>query len=273
MRPNEHPIRSSIPFGVISYIGLLVFVNPHLDGSSAYGAGQLLVPAAIATTLVALVVRGSKRRFNWWAYGLAVPIVSAAMAIAVLAMNHDGHEPAVSATPDSAGKCDELLPQADGEALVGTSLDEAQIVSLEGLSVCGWAQADGKGRLSAGSIQATEWAKSLPTILAAIKQQHVPLFKSDRLRVIESLLAKGLPSTNTEACSMFRDLIVLEYPGLQPGSDTVVGYVPDKQHAVAISAQSCRAGRFRALSWYRDSGVPAAAVLTHKFLDAVNSLH
>jgi hypothetical protein len=47
-RPNEHGLALASLFGVISYIALLVFLNPHMRGSSAYGAGQLLVPAAVA---------------------------------------------------------------------------------------------------------------------------------------------------------------------------------------------------------------------------------
>lgn len=80
-RPNEHAVGLAVLFGVISYIGLLAVLNPRLGGTSAYGAGQLLVPAAVVTTVVALVARGSTHYLPWWVYSLAVPMGAGLLAI------------------------------------------------------------------------------------------------------------------------------------------------------------------------------------------------
>ncbi len=83
-RPNEHAVGLAVLFGVISYIGLLVVLNPRIGGTSAYGGGRLIVPAAVAAAVVGLVARGTTRPFGWWVYALAVPIAAAVLAVAMV---------------------------------------------------------------------------------------------------------------------------------------------------------------------------------------------
>jgi hypothetical protein len=80
-RANEHAVGLSVLFGVISYVGLLVALNPHIAGSSSYGAGRLLAPVVAASTVVALVTRGMGRHLGWWVYALVVPVASGAVAL------------------------------------------------------------------------------------------------------------------------------------------------------------------------------------------------
>ncbi len=87
-RPNEHAVGLAALFGAIAFIFLLIVLNPHIGGTSGYGAGQLFVPAAAVAALVGLVARGSARRLGWWVYALTIP--AGALLLGLLLLARDG---------------------------------------------------------------------------------------------------------------------------------------------------------------------------------------
>ncbi len=109
------------------------------------------------------------------------------------------------------------------------------------------------GNTSTGGIQvsqvpAEDWARSLPSVLDSFRALPDGAVDPTMLQQIEGAAAEleaGAIIPADEACGYFSSL--LELQGREPGTTLSVSYIPDRESAMAVSAQQCVSGTYTTL--------------------------
>ena len=145
-----------------------------------------------------------------------------------------------SATPEE-GACD-LLSAEQVTELAGEDLGDGRETSIAGeLPVCQWGELGSVG-VQAGRVDASEWARSLPAVVAQLEASGLvdDDLNAQRLEDAAALVASGETIAPDRACELFSDLA--EIGGQDPGARVSISLVPSSADPQAISAQGCRDG-------------------------------
>jgi hypothetical protein len=140
----------------------------------------------------------------------------------------------------------ELLTAKERSRLLGSKLDSvAQADARERGVQCRW-QSD-KGLIQVTDLQATEWAKTLPDLVANMEKsaELTDQGDKDQLEAAKKLLDGAEDFNAKQACEAFTTLA--ELGGEKPGTTTTVTYVPIDEQTVGLSAQQCTKGRLTSI--------------------------
>lgn len=143
----------------------------------------------------------------------------------------------------STGPCD-LLTTEEAELLVGTPTAEPRLDPTSEVPTCEW-EVKPKGMISVMSMDATEWAQTLPEILASSSSLKLGAEDLQQLEDAAELIETGRDVTPEKACSLFSDM--LELQGQRPGTIGIVSAGPSREDAKYLNAQVCTEGRFTSL--------------------------
>lgn len=144
---------------------------------------------------------------------------------------------------DADGSACELLPDARIESLAGEALGEGAETEVAGvLPVCQWGDLTSLG-VQAGRVAASEWAKSLPTVVAQLAASGILDGEGvERLERASALVESGSTIPADEACHLFSDLA--EIGGNGKDATRALAIVPSRTDPQAISGQSCVDGTY-----------------------------
>jgi hypothetical protein len=165
-----------------------------------------------------------------------------------------------------------LLTASDRRALAGTAADRP-MQSDDPTTSCMWGSAgSGETIVEVRSLASDTWIKILPDYIEKLKSSDVELGPGDakRIAAIETRLGSGNEMSPDAACQTFSQF--LELRGLAPGNDTLVSYQHFGAGKTAVTAQTCRDGRFTSALLTRP-GLEQSEAIQRKALDAVAKAH
>lgn len=185
---------------------------------------------------------------------LTVLAAAGALALGGCSASDEPQDPEPSATTsatvqdpnlnENAG-C-ELVTAKERSGLLGSKVDTVtQADARDKGTQCRW-QSD-KGLIQVTDLAATEWAKTLPDLVANMEKSAQIKEKSDREQLdAAKKLLKGADSFDgKQACAAFTTLA--ELGGDPKGTNATVSYVPIDAQTVGISAQQCTGGRLTSI--------------------------
>lgn len=148
--------------------------------------------------------------------------------------------PTTSATP-AAASCD-LLTTEQVTELAGEDLGDGRETTIAGeLPACQWGELGAVG-VQVGRVDASVWARSLPTVVAQLEASGLvdDDMNAQRLEDAAELVASGETIAPEQACELFGDLA--EIGGQGKDARVSISLVPSSADPQAISAQGCRDG-------------------------------
>ncbi|HMM93627.1 DUF3558 family protein [Phycicoccus sp.] len=190
-----------------------------------------------------------------------------------------GPGPSSSAAPSASGSSTaaasdpcSLLTAAEVARIAGGTGQSAEPGTLAGQPICQWKGA-GDTVAQVISLRASDWAASLPQVIAGVKSAGAGSDPEGlaRLEKASGIVERGGRVADGEACGLFSDLLTIG--GQAPGSDRSIQAYPSSKDAQSLTAQLCTDGRFTSLAIVSPSGlttplpldeVSAAAASAHQ---------
>ena len=165
-----------------------------------------------------------------------------------------------------------LLTAEERRAFAGTAVDETMDSGDPSVN-CKWsAGGSDESMVQVTSMPADQWIKVLPDYIERLKSSPVELSAADtkQIAALEKALAASSALDADEACQLFSQFLALQ--GVEPDSDTVVSYQNLGAGRNAVTAQTCRDGRFTSALMTRPDLEESEAV-ADKALEAVAKAH